>query len=126
MRFSIESRVPFLTTKLADFLLSLPEEYLISQNGETKSVFRAAMRGIVPDEILDRKDKIGFSTPDKNLLIEMADTFRSWLSEDIGIPFFDQVEVLRLFDMIVDGKKPFNLQVWRWVNFTRWYRNVFL
>lgn len=126
MRFSIESRVPFLTTRLADFLLSLPEEYLVSQTGETKSVFRAAMRGIVPDEILDRKDKIGFAAPDQNLLIGMAGTFRSWLSENMGIPFFNQTEVLRLFDLIVNRKKPFNLQVWRWVNFARWYRNVFL
>lgn len=65
MRWSIESRVPFLTTEIAEFLLSLPEEYLLSPQGETKHVFRAAMRGIVPDEILDRKDKIGFRTPEK-------------------------------------------------------------
>ena len=56
MRFSVESRVPFLTLDQADLLLSLPEQYLISQAGETKSVFRAAMRGIVPDAILDRRD----------------------------------------------------------------------
>src|SRR5690606_22105762 len=37
MRFSIESRVPFLSMGLCDLLYSLPEEYLLSANGETKS-----------------------------------------------------------------------------------------
>lgn len=63
MRFSIENRVPFSTLPLAEFVLSLPEEYLIAETGETKSVFRAAMRGIVPDPLLDRRDKVGFETP---------------------------------------------------------------
>lgn len=39
MAFSIESRVPFLTLPMAEFLLSLPEEYLISSKGVTKHVF---------------------------------------------------------------------------------------
>mgnify|MGYP000698814821 CR=1 FL=1 len=66
MAFSVESRVPFLTIPMAELLLSLPEEYLISDDGVTKNIFRDAMRGIVPDEHLDRKDKVGFSTPEKN------------------------------------------------------------
>jgi len=64
MAFSIESRVPFLTLPLAEFLLSLPENYLVSDDGVTKHVFREAMRGIIPDSHLDRKDKIRFATPE--------------------------------------------------------------
>ena len=55
MAFSIESRVPFLTIELADYLYSLPEEFLVSNNGETKYVFRYAMEGILPKRFL--KDK---------------------------------------------------------------------
>lgn len=126
MRFSVESRVPFLTPDLANFLLSLPESYLISQQGETKSVFRAAMRGIVPDEILDRKDKIGFETPEQAWLIGMADQIRMWLSVDIAVPFLNQKEIINEFNLIVAGKKPFSWQVWRWINFIRWYQLYFL
>lgn len=36
MRWSLESRVPFLTTDIAEFVLQLPEEYLLSSHGETK------------------------------------------------------------------------------------------
>jgi asparagine synthase (glutamine-hydrolysing) len=123
MRFSIESRVPFLTLEQAELLLSLPEHYLISQAGETKSVFRAAMRGIVPDEILDRKDKIGFQTPEQLWLTSMADTVREWLRADIGLTFLDQAEILREFEEIIGGRKAFSWQVWRWINFIRWHQH---
>jgi asparagine synthase (glutamine-hydrolysing) len=122
MRFSVESRVPFLTLETADLLLSLPEDYLISNQGETKRVFRAAMRGIVPDQILDRKDKIGFETPEKVWLTSMASTLRQWIEDTQGIAFINKNELLSEFDTIMAGKKPFTWQVWRWVNFIRWYR----
>lgn len=121
MRFSVESRVPFLTLDMVELLLSMPEEFLISSQGETKSIFRAAMRGIVPDDVLDRRDKIGFATPEQDWLLSMAPTIREWLQEDLQLPFFDQSKVLQEFDLIVSGKKPFSWQVWRWVNFCRWY-----
>lgn len=121
MRFSVESRVPFLTTGMAEFLLSLPEEYLVSNNGETKSIFRAAMRGIVPDNVLDRKDKIGFATPEYEWLVEMADTIRGWLRSDIAVPFLDKKRILQEFELIIHGNKPFSWQVWRWINFFRWH-----
>ena len=121
MRFSVESRVPFLTMELAELLLSLPEAYLISPRGETKHIFRAAMRGIVPDEILDRRDKIGFETPENEWLLGMGETIRGWLRVDLNLPFFNQAEVLKEFDLIAAGKKPFSWQVWRWINFSRWY-----
>lgn len=60
MAHSIENRVPFCTPKLASLALSMPDHFLISRNGTTKHVLREAMRGIVPDDILDRRDKVGF------------------------------------------------------------------
>ena len=123
MRFSIESRVPFLTLDQTELLLSLPEDFLISQSGETKSVFRAAMRGIVPDEILNRKDKIGFQTPEELWLTSMASKVREWLRADIGLPFLNQSEILREFEDILAGRKAFSWQVWRWINFIRWHQH---
>ena len=122
MRFSIESRVPFLTLDQAELLLSMPESYLISSSGETKSVFRAAMRGIVPDPILDRRDKIGFQTPEQTWLFAMTDTIRGWLAEDIGVPFLNQAAVISEFEAILAGSRPFSWQVWRWINFIRWHQ----
>ncbi|MDV5099299.1 asparagine synthase (glutamine-hydrolyzing) [Pseudomonas sp. LSJ-87] len=121
MRFSIESRVPFLTTDLTEFLLSLPEDYLISRDGETKHVFRAAMRGIVPDEVLDRRDKVGFQTPEKDLLIAHASEIRKWLAEDLDLGLINRDALLVRFDDIVSHKSPYTSELWRWINFYRWY-----
>lgn len=125
MRFSIESRVPFLTTQLADFALTLPEEHLVSLQGESKHLLRAAMRGIVPDAVLDRRDKIGFATPERVWLLSMSKTVRQWLSEDLGLPFLDQRIVVEHFDQIVAGRRPFTWQVWRWINFCYWHQRTF-
>lgn len=122
MRFSIEGRVPFLTIPMADLLLSLPEHYLISDLGETKSVFRAAMRGIVPDAILDRKDKIGFATPERDWFMRIAPLLRSWLDDTQMVPFLRRAALQEQFDSIIAGRRPFNWQVWRWVNYVRWYQ----
>ena len=126
MAFSIESRVPFLTLEMANLMLSMPESYLISQSGETKHIFRHAMKGIVPDEILYRKDKIGFETPELNWFIESQDILKNWLAEDLQLQFLKQDKVLQEFNKILSGKKPFSWQVWRWINFSRWYQLNFL
>jgi asparagine synthase (glutamine-hydrolysing) len=121
MRFSVESRVPFLTLDMANLLLSMPESYLISPQGETKHIFRAALRGIVPDDVLNRKDKIGFATPEATWLLSMKDNIRKWLLFDLNLPFFDQAKILRELQIIETGQKPFTWQVWRWINFSRWH-----
>jgi asparagine synthase (glutamine-hydrolysing) len=120
MRFSIESRVPFLTLEQVELMLSLPEHYLVSDTGETKHVFRRAMRGIVPDEILSRKDKIGFEPPEKEWLVSIADQARTWLSEDMEIPFVRREALLSQFEDVIAGRRAFSWQVWRWINFYRW------
>lgn len=63
MRFSIESRVPFLDRALIEFVFSLPEDWLVAPDGTSKRILRDAVRGLVPDAVVDRRDKIGFSTP---------------------------------------------------------------
>ena len=125
MRFSVESRVPFLTLQQAEFLFSVPEHYLLSDDGQTKHLLRAAMRGLVPDAILDRRDKIGFATPEQDWLRRLAPQARAWLSEDIGVDFLDQPRMLRAFDAMLEGRVGFSWQAWRWINFCRWHALVF-
>ena len=122
MAHSIESRVPFLTTELAEFILSLPEEYLIAPDGTSKSVFRQAMRGVVPDAVLDRRDKVGFATPEKSWLT----TLRPWVKGVLGGAAAARVPALNLpavkgeWEEVVAGRKPFDFRVWRWLNVIRW------
>jgi asparagine synthase (glutamine-hydrolysing) len=64
MGHSIESRVPFLEKELVSFCLSLPSTLKIN-NGYTKSVLREALKGLIPEEIRLRTDKLGFPVPEQ-------------------------------------------------------------
>ena len=121
MHWSIESRVPFLTTDIVEFLLSLPEDYLLSSGGQTKRIFRTAMRGIVPDDILDRKDKIGFATPEKQWLLYSREKVISWIDGMDEISFLKKDKCVEEVTQILDGRKPFSWQAWRLVNFAQWH-----
>jgi asparagine synthase (glutamine-hydrolysing) len=122
MAWSIESRVPFLTPAFAQYVLSLPEEYLISPDGITKHVFREAMRGIVPDAILDRRDKIGFATPEKKWLRELGPWVDEVLSRDrvARVPALNPTAVGNRWRAIRAGVRPFDWSVWRCVNLVWW------
>jgi len=120
MRWSVESRVPFLTIDFAEYCLSLPEKYLISNNGQSKNIFRSAMRGIVPDIVLDRKDKIGFSTPEKDWLRDLSiNTIKDIDSVD-GLTFLNLSKAKLSIESMISGEKPFSSEAWRLINYCRW------
>lgn len=73
MHFSIESRVPFLDRQLNELLLSMPEDWLVAPDGTTKRILRDASRGWVPDAVIDRRDKVGFETPEAEWQKKLAD-----------------------------------------------------
>ncbi|HEU4883211.1 MAG TPA: asparagine synthase (glutamine-hydrolyzing) [Longimicrobium sp.] len=122
MANSIESRVPFLTPRLAEFVFSLPEEYLIDGRGVTKSVFRRAMRGIVPDAILDRRDKIGFATPEARWLRSLAPWVDGILTPEAlrRVPVLDARTVGEEWRAAAAGTGGFDMRIWRWINLVRW------
>ncbi len=120
MAHSLESRVPFLTPSLAEFLASLPEEYLISSDGTSKAVFRRALRGIVPDEVLDRRDKIGFETPQNRWLLESKPKPEDGEARLNGVLAADAVPRLR--DRLSRGDAKAGPPLWRCLNLAIWAR----
>lgn len=122
MAHSIECRVPFLTPQLAEFSFRLPERYLIAEDGATKAVFRAAMRGITPDAILDRREKIGFETPDEDWMRRL----RPWVDQHLegklilDLAVLDADAVRASWSAIVRGDARFSKSVWRWMNLLTW------
>src|SRR5262249_42429546 len=61
MAASVESRVPFLDHRLVEFAAQLPDQWKLS-GFATKRILRTAMKGILPDAILNRP-KMGFPVP---------------------------------------------------------------
>jgi asparagine synthetase B (glutamine-hydrolysing) len=74
--FGIEARAPFTDPHVVEFGLGLPAEERVG-----KRVLKEAVRGVVPDEILDRRDKLGFPVP----LVQWAQgPLRDFIGDRIG------------------------------------------
>jgi asparagine synthase (glutamine-hydrolysing) len=124
MAHSIESRPPFLDHRLVEYLFSLPYDMKIS-DGYTKYILREALRGILPEKIRTRRDKMGFATPMKvwfkgELAGTVSDMLRSAAFRKRGI--FDTKEVEYALRLHAGGAKDLSFTIWSWVNLEIWFR----
>jgi asparagine synthase (glutamine-hydrolysing) len=67
MAASIEARAPFLDYRLVEHCMAQPAHALV-RDGYTKSLLRRALRGVLPESVRLRADKIGFATPETRWL----------------------------------------------------------
>lgn len=125
MRWSIESRVPFMDYRLVELVFSLPSNYKI-RNGITKYIFRKAIEGSVSDKIIRRRDKIGFATPDKDWVA--SKTFIKFLKEIItsesfkSRKYWKQDVVLSILQDHENDKRDYSEDLWRLINTELWLR----
>lgn len=62
MAHGLESRVPFLDKKVVEFAATMPANVKF-KSGNMKYILRESLKGYVPMEVMQRKDKMGFPTP---------------------------------------------------------------
>ena len=103
MYFSIENRSPFLDRKLFDFSAKIPTHFLI-RNGFAKAVLRDAMKGIVPDSIINERRKVGFNAPIFSLIDKDSDTFRDFILDQSII--FDFVKRNKIEEVLKKKEMP--------------------
>jgi asparagine synthase (glutamine-hydrolysing) len=122
MAHSIEARVPFLDHRLVEFTIGLGARHKIV-GGDTKRVLRRGMAGILPDAVTNRRDKLGFSTPE-------TEWFRGPLRRAVeaGVeetlhryPGLLNAEGTRghVRDML-EGVRPIDFSLWRILNIGIW------
>jgi asparagine synthase (glutamine-hydrolysing) len=123
MAFSVESRVPFCTVALADFAFSLPSTHLVGWDGETKSVLRRAMSGLVPPAIITRT-KVGFETPEGAWLTALRPWIADVLSSEAfrSLPFISHEVVSGVIDKQLTQKHALQSLSWRFLNVAAWAR----
>ncbi len=123
MAHSIEARVPFLDYRLVEQVLGFPEEYKIS-DAITKRVLRDGMKGILPEAIANRMDKMGFQTPEEVWMREeQPEMFKQKIREAIGCSKgFLNEKTIRIADEIIDGDRPFSYLPWRIISFGNWMK----
>jgi asparagine synthase (glutamine-hydrolysing) len=122
MAHSIEARVPFVDHLLVEFSLGLGNAHKMVA-GDTKRVLRRAMSGILPNDVRDRRDKLGFTTPEQiwfrgPLKRQMFDGVEATLSRFPGLLNAEGTRALAA-DML-DGRRPVDFSLWRIVNLGIW------
>jgi asparagine synthase (glutamine-hydrolysing) len=124
MAHSVELRLPLLDRRLAEFALSAPPEFLY-RNGETKRILRDAGRGLVPVEILKRRDKVAYEPPQSSWLTEPA--FRERVAD---VLLGSEARARGLYDAAAveadarSGSWRDPRGIWRAFNAELWLRNL--
>jgi asparagine synthase (glutamine-hydrolysing) len=78
------------------------------------------MRGIVPTQILERKDKIGFETPELEWMKLLKPDIEVWLEGLSEIPWINVPTAKIYFKELIAGKREFAGLIWRLINTARW------
>jgi asparagine synthase (glutamine-hydrolysing) len=124
MAHSIEARVPFLDHRLVEYCTRLPGSFKY-RNGHGKAILREAMRGCVPDRILNERSKLGFPVP-------IAQWFREHPEETIypvlrsaecrrrGIFASDHLE--RAIARHLRGRVDLSNIIFRWILTELWFQ----
>jgi len=125
MAYSLEGRSPLLDHELMELAASLPPE-LKAARGRRKRILRSALRGWLPDEILDAP-KRGFELPVARwlrtdlrdyahaVLLDPGSTSRGWCNE---------MEVRRLLDEHIAGGHDHGRGIWTLLMLELWYREM--
>jgi asparagine synthase (glutamine-hydrolysing) len=120
MSHSVEMRTPFLDYRLVEFCLSLPLSLKI-RHGAGKYILRKAMNGILPEQIRNRYDKTGFSSPESVWARgELNDFYREHLSNLKKVPFIKSKVVEKRFEEFSRGEIPYDKAFWRLISLQRW------
>ncbi len=111
MLFSIESRLPFLDYRLVEFCLTLPDSYLYRE-AYTKKILRDAVKSL-PTPIKERKDKMGFVSPDEQWVKENKKIFVEVLTKAKEKYGFVSDLFLEQFQLFLDGKRTYEPKYFR-------------
>ena len=122
MAHSLEARPPLLDHHLVEFAATIPA-HLRLRDGTTKYLFKKALRGVLPDHIIDRR-KQGFAVPlaqwlRKDLATFARDVLLSPTAAKRGVFNLSYIEhLLRLHDR----GRDLDLQLWTILSVELWCR----
>jgi asparagine synthase (glutamine-hydrolysing) len=122
MAFSIESRVPFLDHRLVELAFALPDQAKFSR-GWSKYALRYALDGLLPPNVVWRRDKKGFPTPVGAWLRDERGAAAIGLLRDTARRSRDAFPAPTIEPMIqehVSGRADRSWQLWRVLSTELW------
>ena len=119
MSVSIESRVPLLDKRIVDLISRIPPGMKF-KGGEMKYLLKKTIKDIMPVEIMNRKDKMGFPVPlhiwSKNKAKSfIMDTLLSKKAKERNMINTQNVEKL------INTERPFSRGLWGLLSLELWY-----
>ncbi len=123
MAHGIEVRVPMVARRLAAYAFGLPSAYKV-RGRQKKRVLRQALRGIVPDAILDRP-KTGFGVPmNRWLRTSLLDDMKSVLldAEMQRTGLFDRVALERCIREHAARRRDNGTLLYKALSLALWWR----
>ena len=118
MAFSVESRLPYLDPRILDLAYSLRSWDRIEE-GWSKAVLRRALKTVAPQQLVCKREKLGFAAPEAEFLQALVPTMRDALaSGDRTGTMLNRQPILR---SLKDGHAP-PPHFWRFINFELWMR----
>lgn len=127
--FGIEARCPLLDPRLVEYCARIPNRFKIPNSKEQKYIQKKAMEGILPDEIVHRKDKLGHSVPMRKWLREekvLIDAIRDALGPDSRLVTWGLVRpeaVKRMMEENRTGKENHAHRLWALFVLELWLRS---
>jgi asparagine synthase (glutamine-hydrolysing) len=121
MSTSVEARVPSLDHRLVELTLGMPQSLRIKTG--TKHVLKRAVRGLIPDEIIDRP-KQGFAAPVKEWFrgpVAALVTTRLERSGLWDLDCFNVAHVRTLLRRHLEGRTDLSTRLWCLFNLALWY-----
>ncbi|HLP71699.1 MAG TPA: asparagine synthase (glutamine-hydrolyzing) [Bacteroidales bacterium] len=124
MAHSLESRQPFMDYRLVEYVFTLPYSYKI-RDGKGKFLHREALRGIVPDDIIDNPVKFGFDSPLSQIFKDEGEgSAMSILLSDrcISRGLFSKKALIRAFREQKQNRKDHSRLLFRLLSVELWFR----
>jgi asparagine synthase (glutamine-hydrolysing) len=116
MGVGLEARVPFLDHKFVELAMSIPQA-VKTRNGTLKYILKKAVKGLIPDELIDRK-KQGFGVPVHEWFFDRLGKFArvelNAFCDDTDI--LDRAAVMQLLDQRNAS------QAWYLLNLALWWK----
>ena len=125
MAFGIEERVPMLDHRLVEWAHGLAVQWKV-RDGVTKHALRQTMRGVLPEEVVQRRDKMGLSAPrDPWFRGELRPSIETLFGNDCRIygEWIERQAFLGQLQQYLDGRPtPLARLLWRCINLEKWLR----
>jgi asparagine synthase (glutamine-hydrolysing) len=126
MANSLELRVPFLDKEVWNLARTIPVQFKVTKDGQTKVAMRKAALKNMPEKVASRK-KLGFPVPTREWLKQEKyyNIVKKEFESETAKKYFVTEEIVKLLDEHIKLKKDNSRKIWTIYVFLIWYKQFF-